>query len=64
MVAEASLRLVLASEADENRIAGRLRDEDGEEHAFGSWLGLLSLLDAARARAQSRMPRAGEMPAP
>jgi hypothetical protein len=64
MVAEASLRLVLASEADENRIAGRLHDEDGHEHCFASWLGLLSLLDAARARARSRDPLPGEMPAP
>jgi hypothetical protein len=50
MAADPSLRLVLAPLSDENRIAGRLCDERGEEHRFSSWLGLLSLLDAARAR--------------
>jgi hypothetical protein len=52
MAAGASLRLVLAPEADENRIAGRLHDEQGREHCFSSWLALLSLLDAARQRAR------------
>ena len=52
MAGGSSLRLVLAPEADENRIAGRLRDEEGREHPFSSWLALLSLLDAARKRAR------------
>jgi hypothetical protein len=47
-----SLWLTLAPAADENRIAGRLRDERGAEHGFSSWLGLLSLLEAMRARTQ------------
>lgn len=59
MAADASLRLVLAPEADENRIAGRLRDEEGREHCFSSWLALLSLLDAARARARGPAGEAG-----
>ena len=54
MRGEHSLRLTLAAvEPDEDRIAGQLRDEQGQEHSFASWLGLLSLLDAARARAAS-----------
>jgi hypothetical protein len=48
---DGTLRLTLAPGADEHRITGQLRDEQGEEHSFASWLGLLSLLDAARARA-------------
>ena len=52
MATGASLRLVLAPEPDENRITGRLRDEQGQEHCFSSWLALLSLLDAARQRAR------------
>jgi hypothetical protein len=51
MPPDPSLRLVLAPLADEGRIAGRLRDERGQEHLFSSWVGLLSLLDAARLRA-------------
>ena len=52
MAMGASLRLILAPEADGNRIAGRLHDEQGREHCFSSWLALLSLLDAARERAR------------
>ena len=52
MATNASLRLVLAPEDDDTRIAGRLHDEQGREHAFSSWLALLSLLDAARERAR------------
>ena len=50
MASPLSLRLVLAPEADGDRIAGQLQDEHGHEHSFSSWLGLLSLLDAARVR--------------
>ena len=52
MYRDPSLRLVIAPVADDDRIAGRLEDEHGREHPFSSWLGLLSLLDAARARAR------------
>ena len=45
-----SLSLTMAP-ADGSRISGRLRDEHGAEHRFSSWLGLLSLLEAARVRA-------------
>ena len=33
-------------------LAGSLRDERGEEHAFTGWLGLITLLEAARVRAE------------
>ena len=46
-----SLSLTMAPAADGSRISGRLRDEHGAEHRFSSWLGLLSLLEAARVRA-------------
>jgi hypothetical protein len=47
---EASLRLTFSSQADPSRIVGRLHDEQGAEHSFSSWLGLLSLLQAASER--------------
>ena len=50
---DASLRLTISQQADTSRIVGRLHDEQGAEHSFSSWLGLLSLLEAARERASS-----------
>jgi hypothetical protein len=50
MVDGHSLTLTLALAADDDRISGRLRDERGDEHGFSSWLGLVSLLEAVRAR--------------
>ena len=44
------IRLSFSAQPDSRHVAGRLRDEQGAEHAFSSWLGLLSLLQAARAR--------------
>ena len=38
--------LTLALAVDEHRVSGQLRDEQGEEQRFSSWLGLLSLLQA------------------
>ena len=52
MATDLSLRLVFATDGDGERMAGRLCDERGEEHHFSSWVGLLSLLDAARERAR------------
>jgi hypothetical protein len=52
-----SLRLVFALDTDPQHVAGRLRDERGNEHSFSSWLGLLSLLYAVQARAR---PEPGE----
>ena len=60
MGGDSSLQLTLAPGPDEHRIVGQLRDEQGEEHSFASWLGLLSLLDAARARAQVAPEAPGE----
>ncbi len=52
-----SLKLTLApAVGDEDRISGRLRDERGDEHGFSSWLGLLSLLEAARVRSAGQEP--------
>lgn len=48
-----SFSLTMAPAPDGSRISGRLRDEHGAEHRFSSWLGLLSLLEAARVRAPS-----------
>jgi hypothetical protein len=42
-----ALELLPADEA----MCGSLYDETGAEHRFGNWLGLLTLLEAARARA-------------
>ena len=47
---EVSLRLAFATDSGEHRVAGRLRDEHGEEHSFSTWVGLLSLLEAAHER--------------
>jgi len=51
-----SLRLTLVPAADGSGISGRLRDEDGDEHRFSSWLGLLSLLESAHGRAPTDAP--------
>jgi hypothetical protein len=49
--ADLSLRLVFTLDPDGRGVAGKLRDEYGEEQSFSSWVGLLSLLDAVEARA-------------
>ena len=51
MTTDPELRVSFAAEPEAQRAAGRLRDERGEEHRFDSWLALLTLLEAARARA-------------
>jgi hypothetical protein len=51
MTADPELRVTFAAESEAQRAAGRVRDERGEEHRFDSWLALLTLLEAARARA-------------
>jgi hypothetical protein len=53
MTTHSSLRLALEPGSDDRRIAGRLYDERGERHDFSSWLGLLTLLEHARVRANS-----------
>jgi hypothetical protein len=50
---DASLRVTFSTQAESSRIVGRLHDEQGAEHSFSSWLGLLSLLQAASERAGS-----------
>ena len=50
---DSSVRLTFSTQADPSRIVGRLHDEQGAEHSFSSWLGLLSLLQAASERAGS-----------
>jgi hypothetical protein len=47
------LRIHLDRQPDESRIVGTLYDELGHEHAFESWLALLTLLEAARARSRA-----------
>jgi len=42
--------LAIELQAADRRVAGRLTDERGERHPFGSWLDLLTLLEAARLR--------------
>jgi hypothetical protein len=42
------LRLCLDAGLPDDRIAGRLYDERGDEHRFSGWLGLLTLLESAR----------------
>ena len=48
-----SLRLMLDLHSEGERIAGRLRDEHGNEWPFSSWLGLLTLIERMRASASS-----------
>jgi hypothetical protein len=43
--------LALELQASDARMSGALYDEAGGEYAFDSWLGLLTLLEAARLRA-------------
>ena len=58
MLVEPPLELRLESakgaERTGGRICGRLRDEQGVEHDFVTWLELLVLLEDARVRAGSR----------
>jgi hypothetical protein len=50
------LRLTLELRAQQNSVAGSLRDEIGGHHRFAGWLDLLTLLEAARLRTQDRTP--------
>lgn len=43
-----SLCLSLELQSDGERIAGRLRDSDGNEWPFSSWLGLLTVIERLR----------------
>ncbi len=47
-----SLRLAIELRADGPALSGALYDERGDAHAFTGWLGLLTLLEAARVRAE------------
>jgi hypothetical protein len=51
-VAATPLRLALELRPQAGRLAGALVDERGAEHRFTGWLALLTLLEAARARAE------------
>jgi hypothetical protein len=53
MTTSRSLQLRLEPGSDDGRIAGRLYDERGQRHDFSGWLGLLTLLEEARVRANS-----------
>ena len=46
------LRLSLELRPSGAALRGSLYDEGGTEHEFTGWLGLLTLLEAARVRAQ------------
>jgi hypothetical protein len=50
MPSSRSIRLAIELQAADQRVTGRLTDERGERHAFGNWLVLLTLLEAARLR--------------
>ena len=50
MLTSRPVRLAIELQAAERRVTGRLTDECGERHPFGSWLQLLTLLEAARLR--------------
>jgi hypothetical protein len=43
----------LEPQSDGERIAGRLRDQQGNDWPFSSWLGLLTLIERLRASASS-----------
>jgi hypothetical protein len=53
----APLRLTLELRPDGAGIAGSLCDELGSQHPFTGWLGLLTLLEAARLSSQVRRGR-------
>ena len=53
----APLRLTLELRTDTAGVAGWMSDELGDRHAFSGWLGLVTLLDAAGARANPRTER-------
>jgi hypothetical protein len=50
-------QLTLELDSDEAGRTGRLCDELGVEHRFSGWLGLLTLLEAARLRHQHAADR-------
>jgi hypothetical protein len=52
----APLRLALELRGDGAGVAGSLRDELGARHPFTGWLGLLTLLEAARLRSRDARP--------
>jgi len=60
------VRLAIELQAADRRVTGRLTDECGERHPFGSWLQLLTLLEAARLRSfasdgpENQPPQPGE----
>ena len=45
-------RLMLELQSDGAGVAGSIYDELGDQHSFTGWLGLLTLLEAARLRSQ------------
>jgi hypothetical protein len=47
------LRFSLEFHSDGERIAGRLRDQHGNDWPFSSWLGLLTLIERLRASTSS-----------
>ena len=49
-----SVRLSLELRPAGAALSGSLYDERGDEHAFVGWLGLLTLLEAARVRVEPR----------
>jgi hypothetical protein len=63
MATSRPVRLAIELQAADRRVAGRLTDERGKPHGFGSWLDLLTLLEAARLRSlafdglQARLPQ-------
>jgi hypothetical protein len=53
MSAARSLCLSLELEFDDERVAGRLEDEQGNDWRFSSWLDLLTLIERMPAGASS-----------
>jgi hypothetical protein len=53
MTTTCSLRLSLELHSDGERIAGRLRDQHGNDWPFSSWLGLLTLIERLRGSTSS-----------
>jgi hypothetical protein len=50
------LTLQIEPRPESEAIAGRLSDGRGEEHHFTGWLGLLTLLEQARAAVATEAP--------
>ena len=58
------IQLSIEMRGVEGQIAGCVADEQGEQHPFTSWLGLLAVLESARRRASGPPAAPARAPGP